>query len=61
MDPASQAEDESIRRFTRFEWLSRQIAQAAREADAHFRLDRALDLARGPGPVGTPRHPLRTA
>ena len=60
-DPASQAEDESIRRFARFEWLARQIEQAAREADAHFRLDRALDRAGAPGLVGTPRHHLRAA
>ena len=57
MNPADQAEDESVRRFARFEWLSRQIQQAEREADAHLRLEHALHRT-GDRPPGRtpPRH-----
>lgn len=57
MDRADQAEDESIRRFRRFEAMWRTVAEAVRQAEAMRRLELALEaLARrrtGPGPHPT--------
>lgn len=47
MERADRAEDESIRRFRRFEALWATVAEAVREAEARRRLELALEaLAR---------------
>jgi hypothetical protein len=42
LERADQAEDESIRRFRRFEAMWQVVADAVREADAMRRLENAL-------------------
>lgn len=49
MERADRAEDESIRRFRRFEAMWRTVDEAVREAEARRRLELALEaLARRP-------------
>ena len=46
MEQADRAEDESIRRFRRFEAMWAVVAEAMREAEARGRLEAALDALR---------------
>jgi hypothetical protein len=51
MEQADRAEEESIRRFRRFEAMWAVVAEAMREAEARRRLDAALDVLRAERPA----------
>lgn len=46
MEQADRAEEESIRRFRRFEAMWAVVAEAVREAEARGRLEAALEMLR---------------